>query len=104
VAARVSSLSVPAGHVISSDPPGGTRVETGQLVALTVSTGAPPPPAIVTRPPPRDRGDEGEGNNEGADKAEAAQDRAEEAEDEAEDRAEGNRGRRDRGGEDEGRR
>ncbi|MDQ4131270.1 MAG: PASTA domain-containing protein, partial [Actinomycetota bacterium] len=111
VAARISSLAVPAGQVISSDPPPGTRVDTGHLVALTVSTGPPPPPAIVPRPPPRDAeaADEGDRNEDGDEaqaaddrEAEAAEDRAEEAEEEAEDRAERERARDDRKGSNEG--
>ncbi|MFM7063190.1 MAG: Stk1 family PASTA domain-containing Ser/Thr kinase [Actinomycetes bacterium] len=36
---RAASSTVPAGDVISTDPPGGSSVKTGSVVTLTVSTG-----------------------------------------------------------------
>ncbi len=44
---RVPDDTVPAGDVLSSDPPAGVRLERGATVALTVSGGRPVVPAIA---------------------------------------------------------
>jgi beta-lactam-binding protein with PASTA domain/tRNA A-37 threonylcarbamoyl transferase component Bud32 len=47
-----SSDTIPAGSVIGTDPPAGTRLKTGDPVTLLVSSGepSPPPPTTVTVP------------------------------------------------------